>query len=71
MHQPKVRPRELVQRIIDGRGFKFQDLDDYSRDHLGEAIRLLNHHAERVKLEQKLLSQERDRQRDGVTTLGA
>jgi hypothetical protein len=67
MEQPKIPPRELVQRMIDGRGYRFQDLIDYKKDDFSEAIRLLNHIQERIKLEQKLLSQEHDRLRGTVS----
>lgn len=61
MEQPKIPPRELVQRMTDGRGYRFQDLIDYRKDDLSEAIRLLNHTQERIRLELKLLTQEHDR----------
>ena len=63
MNQPKIHPSELAERIRDGRGFKISDLADYGKDDLGESIRLLTHFEERLKLEKKLLTQERDRLR--------
>jgi hypothetical protein len=59
-----MAPAELAQRIIDGQGFKFRDLSDYRPDDLSEAIRLLGHYTERIRLEAKFLTQERDRTKE-------